>query len=332
MLHIYPAYYKKFRCIADKCPDSCCKDWDVVVDKESEEFYNTVGGEIGKRLREVMVTDSDGDRIFTLENGRCPFWNKDKLCDIYKELGEEHLCSTCKSFPRISQDFGAFTEHNLSFACPEAARLMLEEKNAYADFSCEYDLSGYEYDKDILDFLLKARQETVNILSGNIISFPERLSRCLEYNSSVQAELDGYVSEQNPCYSLEAIFELHGRLEYINPKFREIILSNREPLFDVSADKDFEKLAFYFIYRYYLRAVDTYKVLDTLQRIVCAYVVISSIELKYVQSRTSLMQIYSKEIEHSYENYELMEEMFINDERFSPANLCSLLRSIPIRE
>ena len=32
MKHIYPKYYKDFKCIANKCPDSCCKDWDVELD------------------------------------------------------------------------------------------------------------------------------------------------------------------------------------------------------------------------------------------------------------------------------------------------------------
>ena len=29
---IKPDYFDNFRCIADRCPDSCCKEWDVLVD------------------------------------------------------------------------------------------------------------------------------------------------------------------------------------------------------------------------------------------------------------------------------------------------------------
>ena len=36
MKNIYPSYYKKFRCVADKCPDTCCAGWEVVVDPPSE--------------------------------------------------------------------------------------------------------------------------------------------------------------------------------------------------------------------------------------------------------------------------------------------------------
>ena len=38
MRHIYPTFYHEFRCIANRCEDSCCKDWDIDVDSETEEF------------------------------------------------------------------------------------------------------------------------------------------------------------------------------------------------------------------------------------------------------------------------------------------------------
>ena len=32
MLQIYPPFYKRFRCMASACPDSCCVGWEVVDD------------------------------------------------------------------------------------------------------------------------------------------------------------------------------------------------------------------------------------------------------------------------------------------------------------
>ena len=57
-------FYNEFMCIADKCPDSCCKGWDVVVDDETNEYYKTVGGDFGEKLKSLTEIDSDGDRIF----------------------------------------------------------------------------------------------------------------------------------------------------------------------------------------------------------------------------------------------------------------------------
>ena len=79
MKDIYPSYYDKFKCIANRCTDSCCKDWDVVVDSDTEDFYNSVHSELGEKIRRLTVTDGDGDRIFVSQNGRWAVWNSDML-------------------------------------------------------------------------------------------------------------------------------------------------------------------------------------------------------------------------------------------------------------
>ncbi len=186
MKHYFPKYCEKFRCIANLCPDSCCRDWDVVVDDTSFDFYNTAKGEFGDRLRSLMTIDEDGDRIFIRQGEKCPFWNSDMLCDIYINLGENHLCHTCKEFPRITQDYTVFCEHTLSFACPEAARLMLE-----SDFDTGFatdipqDLQT-DYSTTEMNFLLSARKRTFEILSDCKMSLSERLCRLLAFNERVQ--------------------------------------------------------------------------------------------------------------------------------------------------
>ena len=124
MIEIYPSHYAAFHCIAGACPDSCCKEWEIVVDTASAERYRSVSGTLGERLRQAMITDADGDIVFQEHNSRCPFWNAQQLCDIHEELGEDALCETCRLFPRITQDYGDFIEFDISPACPEAARLL----------------------------------------------------------------------------------------------------------------------------------------------------------------------------------------------------------------
>ena len=124
MREIYPSHYAAFHCIAGACPDSCCKEWEIVVDTASAERYCSVSGTLGERLRQAMITDADGDIVFLEHNSRCPFWNVQQLCDIHGELGEDALCETCRLFPRITQDYGDFIEFDISPACPEAARLL----------------------------------------------------------------------------------------------------------------------------------------------------------------------------------------------------------------
>ena len=110
---IKPSYFDTFHCIASACPDSCCKEWDILVDPKKTAFYRSLPGELGERLRRVMKEDN-GETYMTIENGRCPMWRNDGLCRIQAELGEEALCKTCREFPRLTHDYGDFVEMGLS--------------------------------------------------------------------------------------------------------------------------------------------------------------------------------------------------------------------------
>ena len=56
----YPAYYDAFRCIAAACPDSCCKEWDVLVDADSAARYLALEGPLGDDLRKLLRQDAEG--------------------------------------------------------------------------------------------------------------------------------------------------------------------------------------------------------------------------------------------------------------------------------
>ena len=47
-----PNYYKEFECIANLCPDSCCLGCDVVVDENSENYYNSLKGDFADKINE----------------------------------------------------------------------------------------------------------------------------------------------------------------------------------------------------------------------------------------------------------------------------------------
>ena len=51
MILRYPSYYKRFSCIAQRCEDTCCAGWEIDIDDRSYQYYMSVEGEFGERLR-----------------------------------------------------------------------------------------------------------------------------------------------------------------------------------------------------------------------------------------------------------------------------------------
>ncbi len=125
MLTIAPSYYKSFSCLAGACMHSCCIGWEIDIDEDSLARYRTTGGEIGKRLRE-SIDESGETACFRLTEGeRCPFLNRDGLCDLIIAEGEESLCQICADHPRFRNFFSDRTEIGLGLCCEEAGRLIL---------------------------------------------------------------------------------------------------------------------------------------------------------------------------------------------------------------
>lgn len=135
MILRYPSFYDDFKCIAGKCEDTCCAGWEIDIDKKSYEYYMSVPGEFGERLRK-LIKDYDSETAdvyeehgFLLgEDKRCPFLNKENLCDLYIELGEQALCDVCTNTPRNILEYGKERELMISVSCPEAGRLLFGSK------------------------------------------------------------------------------------------------------------------------------------------------------------------------------------------------------------
>ena len=119
-----PDYYDRFRCIASRCTDNCCIGWEIGIDPAALADYQSQPGAFGDRLR-AAIQPGDPPFFALTKSGRCPFLNKGNLCDIYRQMGESHLCAICDQHPRFHNWFGAEKESGLGLSCEEAARLIL---------------------------------------------------------------------------------------------------------------------------------------------------------------------------------------------------------------
>lgn len=188
-----PYYFKDFNCISSKCPDTCCAGWEIIIDDETLDKYKKTEGNFSKRLKSEIIYYEDNEPGFKLKNNNCPFLNKNLLCDIYSELGEDYLCYTCKTFPRIIEEYGNLKEICISLSCPEAARLILKDnKKLSFDETENNDLvtSYNSINPELYIHLLATRKIIFDILNKDTMNLNEKLSLILSLTAEIQEKID----------------------------------------------------------------------------------------------------------------------------------------------
>ena len=207
-----PYYYKEFKCIAGACKDSCCVGWEIDIDEDTFSYYQGLEGDFGDRLRSSMAAGEEN--TFVLKNGRCPFLNRENLCDICLELGEEALCQVCTEYPRFVTEYSDVTEKSLALSCEVVGKLVFGRKEPiyYEEFfqqdcfeedgtaeageaenaeDAEWD--GYEDtqagESKFVPWIEKARDLAIGLIQDRVRPIEERICRMLEFAGEFQEVL-----------------------------------------------------------------------------------------------------------------------------------------------
>ena len=189
MLYVIPDYYKEFKCVADKCEDTCCAGWQIVIDEKSLRKYKKVCGEaiLPREKKKVPCEPSFALRMLgsvdwkdgtfrQAEEKRCTFLNDENLCDLYTNLGEKSLCKTCRLYPRHIEEFEGLREVSLSISCPEVARILMErmEPVTFLSYEKEGEEEFEDFDPFLFSILEDARRVMIEILQNRKLSIQER--------------------------------------------------------------------------------------------------------------------------------------------------------------
>ncbi len=326
----YPKYYETFRCIASDCPDSCCKEWEVLVDEAAAERYLTMEGALGDDLRRYLYQDGEGDWYLRITDGRCPMWQQDGLCRIQAQEGHEALCQTCQDFPRLRHDYGDFVELGLEMSCPEAARILFAEKAVWQ----EKEIPGGEapeYDGQDMQILLQTRAEMLRILEDCRYSVPQALALALLYGYRAQDALDGAeLTEFDPEAELAfaktvarkgnvaALAAFYLELEILTEPWRQRLL---HPQGAGQWDEKLRVLARYGVERYWLQAISDFDLVGRVKMIVASCLLVRHLGEDLVETA----QLYAKEIENNIDNVEAILEAAYTCPAFTDDKLLGML-------
>ena len=247
-----PDFYDRFKCIAGRCTDTCCVGWEIDVDENSQEAYRKVIGVFGDKLR-----DNIEDGHFKLQpHDRCPFLDKNNLCEIFTNLGESSLCNICREHPRFVEVYGDIMEKGIGLCCEEAVRLLLEGEGPLAFTGEECDEPEDEIDDDdreIRDQVLYEREQIFASLADDSLTFQERLYDAFGF------------SEGTPFAPLEdagAYVELLANTESFGPAWNEALARIKKRIASGAisdqgffSENESMRILAYLVYRHYAKCL-----------------------------------------------------------------------------
>lgn len=206
MLYTKPDYFDQFICTADKCEDTCCAGWKIVIDKETYRKYKKYNGDFKTDLRKGINTLS---KTFKQDREkRCAFLNEKNLCDLYLAMGEDGFCNTCKNYPRHIEEFEGVREISLSVSCPEVAKILMERKSpvTFVSYEKEGDEEFDNFDPFLFSVLEDARSMMINILQNRSLTLRTRISLILELAYDIEEKINN-----KDMFSCSEVIERYGK-------------------------------------------------------------------------------------------------------------------------
>lgn len=270
---VKPSHFDKFKCIASKCPDTCCAGWEIDLDPDTAGYYSSLEGENGEFVRDRIIDTCDGQKL-CLEGERCRFLRRDNLCELILRLGEDSLCDICREHPRFYSFFDGITEMGIGLCCPEGARLWLEED---CDFVvCEDEEPVGEEGKACLSRQLE--------LTDRLLHGDEPLGRML----------GDLICDGTDGAAYAGLKDIYSRVEVLDASFTERF--SAEPT--ENRDPHMRRLAAYFLFRYYFELGEETAIKFT----AASLIMIAAMGGDILVS----CKDYSKEIEYDTDNLDMI--------------------------
>ena len=284
-----PKYYKNFKCIADKCKHNCCIGWEIDIDAETEKYYRSV--------TELNIMDNIEDGHFKLaKNDRCPFLNKNNLCDIILKLGEDKLCQICTDHPRFRNFYDDRVEVGLGLCCEAAAELIL----TYND---NFELELKEGEETPEDEFFAFRAQLFKILQNRDKALDDRICEMLTCCGVVM-----------PKRSMKIWAQVYLSLERLDEKWTCMLekLTCADVDLNKVSDNIRERLLIYFIYRHLGEGLYDGRINERILFAVLSTDIICAIVTACDEDVFEVARMYSSEIEYSEENVEALLEILGN--------------------
>lgn len=132
-----PSHFSDFSCLGIECEDTCCRNWEVKLDREHYDSLKKVmtKDSVDKSMFEQYIRfnegsiSSDHDYAFIRMgvNGYCAMLDNKGLCSIHAKHGVSVLGNVCTMFPRVISRCIDTVELSGALSCPEVVRNCIDD-------------------------------------------------------------------------------------------------------------------------------------------------------------------------------------------------------------
>ncbi len=231
MQTLYPDYYAQFRCTADKCPITCCQEWKISVDDNTLKRWAALNPPVDSKLFTYV---QDGQRVIALNSRHvCPFLEKNKLCRLVLEHGENAISETCQIFPRETHSFSDHEEASLMPCCPAVIDLWAAQDATPLTFP--------RPDIDSIPFFI--RSAVIDAILQQTDRLPEQiLSACFYMIQEIHRKKKPTKDFVSDCFSEKSFCQLYDAMDDLSPDCIDSVLECNELLLDLSVNYQKEQL------------------------------------------------------------------------------------------
>lgn len=230
-----PVSFADFSCLGGDCEDTCCRNWDVKIDRQHYDLLkNRMSDDENEKTTfeqslylndSPIISDHDFSFVRMREDGFCTMLDDEGLCSIHAKFGIETLGDVCTMYPRVVSRCEDTFELSGALSCPEVVRNCIEERNPLKlkrfnpsdlprnkDYPIQRELSHLEND---------FYSENFNLVRENIMKVMANEEQELETRLYTMVNLAHKISEFYHCGcskpdqgQLESIFDNYSEKEF----------------------------------------------------------------------------------------------------------------------
>lgn len=314
-----PDYFTSFKCIADKCRDSCCIGWEIDIDDDARLKYDCLNTPIGAEIREKTPHG-----YFPLDkNGHCAFLDCKGLCRIVSELGEGYLCDICNEHPRYYGVGIDGFEGGIGLGCEEAARIILSLEKKPRLIEIEREIPYYDEDnKAFVSEYFRCKlydrifSQGIEKLVGSFVKYAKSTTTddyyyfTSEFSRCMPAIKDEPLDDEKIEELIKFTFTLLDECEALSDEWHDLVYAASKVRLNriLKKDKEIRGLCYYFTHRYVRECVYDKSLGKRILFAIMSSLAIAALSevIDGDDKEVRAAVLYSKNVEYSTDNIDMI--------------------------